>query len=353
MIIDDRVIDDAAGRPSASERALARRRWWIVTGLLVAVVVVAVVSIGVGAVPIPVSRVIGVLVGGGTSSDRLIVADFRLPRILCGLFVGAALAVAGTLLQAITRNPLASPAVIGINGGAGLGAVVVISFTPNSTASWATPVGAFAGAIVTGSVVYALSRRNGIVNPGRLALVGVAVGGLTMAGVQMVLVLTVFTGDIQIALRWLVGSLWSRSWSNVWQVTPFVVLLVPLAFLLARKLDLLGLGDDVPRGLGARVEALRLGILAVAIALAASAVAVGGTIAFVGLIAPHLCRRIVGPAHRLLIPATALVGALLVLIADAVGRALLPPLEIPAGLFVAIIGAPYFFVQLRRGLGRS
>jgi len=338
--------------PAPAARSLARRRRLTVVGLLVVTVVVGVVSIGFGAEHLGVNRVLVALMGHGTVSEELIVRQFRLPRIIAGACVGASLAVSGVLLQAVTRNPIASPAVVGINGGAGFGAVLMVSYA-GATASWSTPAGAFVGAVATGTAVYLLSRRHGVVNPGRLALVGVAIGGLAMAAIQLVLVLTVFTGDIDIALRWLIGSLWNTSWMNVWQVLPFTVVLLPVAWLLAGQLDLLGLGEDVPRALGARLETLKLVVLAVAVSLAASAVAVGGTIAFVGLVSPHICRRLVGPGHRLLVPAAALSGALLVLVADAAGRSLLPPLEIPVGLFTAVIGAPYFLTQLRRGLGRA
>lgn len=335
-----------------AERVAARRRRAVISGLLLATCAVGVVSIGLGAVDIGVGRVVAALFGYGTFAEQRIVVVFRLPRIVVGACMGSGLAVSGLLLQALTRNPLASPAVVGINGGAGLGAIVVLSFAHDVAASWSAPAGAFVGAVVVGAIVYTLSRRGGVVNPGRLALIGVATGGLAMAGIQLVLVLTVFTGDIQIALRWLLGSLWDRSWQNVWQVLPFTVVLIPLSWLLAEQLDLLGLGEDVPRALGARLEWLRAGVLGIAVALAASAVAVAGTVAFVGLIAPHMCRRLVGPGHRALVPATALFGALLILVADTVGRILLPPAEIPVGLLVAVIGAPYFLIQLRRGLAR-
>ena len=338
--------------PSRPARLLARRRRAIVIGLFVATLAVGIVSVGLGAVDIGVDRVLAALVGHGTFSEQRIIVEFRLPRIVVGACVGAGLAVSGVLLQALTRNPLASPAVVGINGGAGLGAIVVLSFAHNLASSWSAPAGAFAGALLVGTVVYLLSRRGGVVNPGRLALIGVATSGLAQAGIQLVLVLTVFTGDIQVALRWLLGSLWDRSWDNVWQILPFTAVLLPLAWLLAEQLDVLGLGDDVPRALGAHLEVLKAGVLVIAVALAASAVAVAGTVAFVGLIAPHMCRRLVGPGHRALVPAAALSGALLILVADSIGRILLPPLEIPVGLLVAVIGAPYFLVQLRRGLAR-
>ncbi|HEY5836971.1 FecCD family ABC transporter permease [Streptomyces sp.] len=330
----------------------ARRRVTLLV-LFLFVIAMGVAGVGIGAVPLGLGRVVRGLTGAGSYADYQVVVNFRLPRIVVGACVGAALAVSGAILQAVTRNPLASPAIIGVNGGAGVGALVALSFLPGSVAGWLTPAAAFAGAAVTGATVYLLARRDGIVNPARLALVGVAVGGVTLAIIQLVLVLTAFTGDVQASMRWLTGSLWGRTWENVWQVLPFTAVLLPLAWLMSDQLDLLGLGDDVPRSLGSRLERLKGLLLALAVALAASAVAVAGTIAFVGLLAPHLCRRLVGPGHRLLIPTTACAGALLVLLADAAGRGLLPPTEIPVGLFTAVLGAPYFLFQIRRGLGRA
>lgn len=338
---------------SPSERRLAWRRRAIVLLMGIAVVVLGVLSIGVGSIEISPLRVVLALVGQGSRADELIILNFRLPRIVLSICVGAALAVSGTVLQALTRNPLAAPEVVGINGGAGLGAIVMISWAPAVLAGWLVPGGAFAGAAITGAIVYFLSRRQGVVSPGRLALIGVATSGLALAGIQLVLVMTVFTGDIQIALQWLVGSLWAASWDNVWGLLPITAVLLPLAWLMAEQLDLFGLGDDVPRTLGARLEALKLIALAMAVILAASAVSVAGTITFVGLLAPHICRRLVGPCHRILVPATAVGGALLVLAADTVGRILIAPFELPVGLCVAVLGAPYFLLQLRRrGLGR-
>lgn len=338
---------------TAAERAAAWRRRAMVAGLILLTAAAALVSICFGAFVIGPDRIIATALGQGTLFEQRIVVDFRLPRIIVAICVGSSLAVSGTLLQAVTRNPLASPAVVGVNSGAGLGALIVLSYVQGAAVGWATPLAAFIGAIVTGSTVFLLSRKDGVINSGRLALIGVAIGGLATAGIQLVLVLTVFRGDIQVALRWLIGSLWNRSWDNVVQVVPWTLVLIPVAWLLSDQLDLLGLGEDVPRALGSRLEAVKLLVVALAIGLAASAVAVAGTIAFVGLLAPHMCRRLVGPGHWHLLPVAAAAGALLVLVADMLGRAAIPPLEIPAGLFTALIGAPYFLVQLRRGLGRS
>ena len=214
-------------------RRVARRRRSTLLVVAILVVIAAITSIGVGAVAISPGRVVNALLGHGTYGDHLIVTQFRLPRVLVGLCVGASLAVSGVILQAVTRNPLAEPSIVGINGGAGLGAILVLSFVHGALASWLVPTAAFAGAALAGGSTYLLARRAGIVNPGRLALMGVAFGGLALALIQLVIVYTVFTGDIQVALQWLTGSLWDRSWTNILQVAPFTLLLLPLTLLLS------------------------------------------------------------------------------------------------------------------------
>lgn len=339
-----------AGSATATLHRVHRKRVALVVALAVVLLVAAVLAVGIGAVWISPDRVVTSLIGQGSRAESRIIVGLRLPRVVAALLIGAALAVSGVLLQAVTRNALASPSVVGVNGGAGLGALVVLSLAPGSTSNTMVPMAAFAGAAIAGIAAYLLSRRNGIVNPGRLALIGVAVGGLTMALIQLIIVLTLMQGDVQSALRWLTGSLWGRTWDNVAQLAPWVLIGIPLAIVLAASTDILGLGDDVPRSLGSRLEALKLVLLLIAVALAGAAVAVGGSISFVGLLAPHVCRKLVGPGHRLLLPSAALVGALLVLVADTLGRAILPPTEIPVGLFTALIGAPYFLLQIRRGI---
>jgi iron complex transport system permease protein len=271
----------------------------------------------------------------------------RLGGLGVGL-AGAGLAVSGVLLQAVTRNPLAAPSIVGINGGAVLGAVVVLFLLP-STPPGAVPAAALVGGIAAGTTVYALARRGGSIAPGRLALVGMAVGTLCIALVQLLIVRFLNSGDYQTALTWLVGSLWGRSWDDAALLAPWSIVLLPAAWLFADHLDLLALGDDVARGLGSRLETLRAGLLGIAVGLAASAVSAAGAVAFIGLIAPHVARRLIGPRHRPLIPAAGLLGALLVLLSDALGRAVFPPQEISFGLVTALIGAPYFIYLLRRG----
>jgi iron complex transport system permease protein len=316
--------------------------------LLLLVVLVAIVSLGVGAVRVDPFSIVLALIGQSTDRAAQVAIEFRLPRIAVGGLAGAGLAVSGVLLQAVTRNPLAAPSIVGINGGAVLGAVIILFLFP-ALSPGAVPPAALIGGIAAGAAVYGLSRRGGIIAPGRLALVGIAVGTFCIALVQVLIVRFLQGGDYQTALTWLVGSLWGRSWDDVLLLAPWSIVLLPLAWLFADHLDLLGLGDDIARGLGSRLETLRAGLLAIAVGLAASAVAAAGGVAFIGLIAPHVSRLLVGPRHRSLIPAAACIGALLVLLADAIGRALFPPSEVSFGLVTALIGAPYFIYLLRRG----
>lgn len=321
--------------------------WPRIVGLLALLAACAVVSLGIGAVQVDPLSILLALLGMEMEGPASVVIGFRLPRIVIGALAGAGLAVSGVLLQGVTRNPLAAPSIVGINGGAALGAVMVLFLLPTAPAG-SIPLAALVGGVVTGATAYLLSRKGGVVAPGRLALVGLAIGALALALVQLLIVRFLFAGDYQTALTWLVGSLWGRSWEHVGQIAPWSLLLLPAAWLFADHLDLLGLGDDVARGLGSRLETLRAGLLAIAVGLAASAVAAAGAVAFVGLIAPHLARMLVGAQHRALIPTAALLGATLVLVSDSTGRGLFPPTEIPFGLITALIGSPYFVYLLRR-----
>lgn len=303
-----------------------------------------IISLGIGAVSISPVEVIAAILGRGESNHAFIIENYRLPRIILALLVGSGLAVSGAVLQGIIRNPLASPDVIGFTKGAGLAAAIVILLFPKSPI-YMLPVSAFMGAAVVAVVLYLFSYKQGA-KPATLALVGIALGALCHAGIQYLMIK--FPIGINAALVWLTGSLWGRSWIHVEGLLPWMISLLPLTYILAVKLDILNLGDSVAEGLGENVKRSRLVLLAVAVALAGSCVAVAGSIGFVGLVAPHMARRLVGARHMLLIPVAAMLGSILVLIADTLGRWILLPVEIPAGLITAIIGAPYFLYLLRK-----
>lgn len=268
--------------------------------------------------------------------------EYRLPRTLLAMMVGAALAVSGVLVQGAIRNPLASPEILGVNHAAGLIAIVTLMLFPALSVLW-LPLLSFAGALLAFLLLRLLAGNSA---PLRLALLGVALTAF-YASVTDYLMLS-RPQDINQALLWLTGSLWGRNWSFVWLALPWLVLLLPLSLLFCRSLDLLALGDEQAATLGVPVLAARRRILLLALALAAISVAVCGPIGFIGLVAPHLTRRLVGGRHRWLLPAAMLTGALLLMLADLLARSLNPPMELPAGVLTAIIGAPYFFWLLMR-----
>ena len=281
---------------------------------------------------------------------RLVVDSFRLPRIVLAFLVGVALATSGTLMQGITRNALADPYLLGVSGGAALAAVALIVVLKNVPIGF-LPFAAFGGALLTAGAIYLFAWRNGSTTPIRLILIGIAVASLVGAGTTVMLLFGNIT-DVQQAYVWLAGSVYGRSWEHVYALGGWLLVFLPLALVLARPLNALNLGDDTAKGLGVRVERQRGLLLVVSVALAAAAVAVAGTVGFVGLVAPHIGRRLVGPAHEGLIPVSALLGGTLVMLADLIGRMVIAPSELPVGIVTAMIGTPYFLVLLYRSRNR-
>ena len=306
-----------------------------------------VANVGVGEYPIPPLDVVRSLLGieSADGNYSFIVNVLRLPRALAAVLVGVALAVSGAILQGLTRNDLAAPDIIGINSGAGLAAVTLIVVFPSVSAAYLPPA-AFLGALVVALFLYALAWR-GRSSPIRLILIGV---GLSAVATALTTVMITF-GEIQQvsqALVWLTGSVYGLSWEEVFMLLPWLAVFLPLAFLRFRHLNALSLGDEVATGLGGRVE-LERGLLVLAsVALAASAVAIAGAISFVGLMAPHIARRLAGPSHGGLLPATAMTGGAMVVLADFLGRTMFAPIEIPCGIVTAVVGAPFFLYLLHR-----
>ncbi|WP_043816964.1 FecCD family ABC transporter permease [Deinococcus maricopensis] len=317
--------------------------------LLAALLLLAVVALGLGAVRTPPADVLRALTGAGDELTSRILLELRLPRVLVAALTGAMFAASGVILQGVVRNPLASPDLVGVGAGAGLAATVLLLAAPAAPA-WALPVGAFVGAWLGFAAVYLLSRGPGGLSPARLALIGIAVGSALGAMQQLVIVRA--PDGVASALAFLVGTVYGADWPRVTRVLPWAALL-PASMLLARRLDVLSFGEDIATALGTRVNVARGVALSVAVGLAAAAVTGSGILGFVGLIAPHLARLLVGGLHARLLPLAMLLGALLALGADTVGRALLPPLEIPAGIVTTLIGAPYFLWLLRRQGGKA
>ncbi|MFB7656358.1 MULTISPECIES: iron ABC transporter permease [unclassified Streptomyces] len=274
------------------------------------------------------------------------VLDTRVPRVLAALGAGAALALAGTLVQAVTRNPLAEPNVLGVTGGGALGAVILVTTVP-AAGTWGVAGAAFAGSAVTAVLVFGLAARGGY-RQNRLVLVGIGVASGTAALISLLIVLT-DPFNANKALTWLSGSTYGRTMPDVVPVALALAVGIGVAVARRTELDLISLDEDTPRLLGLRLAPGRLGFLVLSVVLSASAVACAGTIGFVGLVAPHAARALVGRRHVRVVPVSILLGAALVCAADLIGRTVIAPAQLGAGLMTAVIGTPYFLYLLVRG----
>lgn len=302
-------------------------------------------GIGTGAVSIGARDIFAAMTASVADENYQIIHNIRIPRVLVGAMVGMNLALAGVILQSVLRNPLADPGIIGVSSGAGLAAVTVMILWPENSAL--VPIVAFAGAMAAIMLVFVLSWQDGI-NPLRLVLAGVAVSAFFGGGISA---LMVFHADkVQGVINWMVGGFQGRSWEHVRMILPYTFCGLAGAFAASRYLNLLNLGDDAAKSLGVRVELVRVGLTALAALLAASAVSVAGLLGFVGLIVPHLTRLLVGSDSEYLLPCSALLGAALVVTADIAARTVFRPVEIPVGVFMAFLGAPFFLYLLRKGM---
>ena len=276
----------------------------------------------------------------------------RFPRVAMAALVGAGLAISGLLMQAIFGNPLAEPGVIGISSGAAVGAGLSIVFGLTLFGQWTTAVLAFAAGLVATLRVYFMSRADGRTEVVTLVLTGIAINAIAGAAIALL----TFLGDTQSREQivfWQLGSLAGSRWSQVAIVAPILAIGMIIAYLVARKLDLLALGERNARHLGVNVEALRIGIIVLVALLVGASVAFAGIIAFVGLVIPHLMRMILGPAHLPLVTASALGGALLLTLADLGARTLVPMADLPIGMLTSLVGGPFFFWLLRRTRKRA
>lgn len=297
-------------------------------------------SLAVGDAPVPLRAVPGALLGLADPASVLIVRDLRAPRLALALAVGAALGATGACYQALFRNPLADPFVVGSSSGAAVGVALAVVL------NLATPtIGAFVGAVLAVLVVAAVAL-SGRLPPAGLLLAGVAVS--TILGALVWLVVALAEHQTQSVIGWLMGGLAGKGWPDARTAVPLVVVGVSLLTLLGRPLDAVAAGDDVARSLGLPLGAFAALVLTIASVLVAAAVAAGGVIGFVGLVAPHAARPLVGGAHARLVPASALVAAFVVVVADVAARALLAPVELPLGVVTSLVGGPFFLVILRR-----
>lgn len=330
----------------AAMASLRRRTLWR-WGMLCAFAFLAaaslVLSVAQGAADICAADVLRILAYPEAHTQDQIIWNIRLPRAITGAFVGANLALSGAMLQAVMRNPLADPHIIGVSAGAGIMGILVLIVFP-SYIYMMTPA-AFCGAMAAAVLVYILAWKQGI-KPVRIILAGVAVSAFLGAGISGILIF--YSDRVHGALMWMVGGLSARSWDDVTVIVPYACIGFVLSMVCARSLNVLALGDDMARGLGLSVERTRIVLTAVAALLAASAVSVAGLLGFVGLIVPHMARLLMGTDYRFLIPGSALLGAAIVTFSDTLARVLLAPAELPVGIIMAFLGAPFFLFLLRR-----
>ncbi|WP_159940203.1 MULTISPECIES: iron ABC transporter permease [unclassified Nocardiopsis] len=324
-------------RPTRTRRVIRPLGLLLALGALALCVLL---SVTVGAKPIPVADVWAALTAYDGTYDHDVIRTLRVPRTVLGVFVGAALGLAGALMQVLTRNPLAEPGILGVNSGAAAAMVVTTLALGASASVWP----AFAGAALASVAVYALGSR-GRASPVRLALAGTAVAVVLQGLIHGVFVLNDFVFD---RLRfWQVGSLTGRDLDVFWQVAPFLVTGVVLTLCLGPSLNAVALGDDLAASLGANIPLIRAATAVGVILLCGSATAAAGPIWFVGLVIPHAARLVTGPDQRWLLPYSALLGAILLTAADTVGRVVVPNAELEVGIITALVGAPLFIALVR------
>ena len=324
---------------------ISRTAWRVTILILFAFLAVlgAFLSLTKGSSVITMSQIVELLLNPGTDPQSQIIWNIRMPRTIVGALVGINLSLSGAILQAIMRNPLADPHIIGISSGAGLAGVVIMILFP-ALEYLITPV-AFVGAMLAAICIYILAWKNGI-KPVRIILAGVAVSAFLSAGISGLMIF--YSDRVHGALMWMVGGLAARSWPHVSIILPYAAIGLVLALASAYYLNILQLGDEMARGLGVNVEVTRIVMTAIAALLAASAVSVVGLLGFVGLVVPHAARLLIGSDYRFLLPAAALLGVAIVTLSDTFARVIFAPIELPVGIIMAFLGAPFFLFLLRR-----
>lgn len=320
--------------------------------IFLAIAAVFLISLNTGEIRISPMDTFKTFFGLGSEMDELVLFEFRLPRMVIALLVGASIAVSGAIWQGVSQNGLADPGILGVNAGAGFAVVLFIFAFQGSMSNlgdftiFVLPLFAFAGAAFAAFLIYVLAWKKGI-TPVRLILTGIGINAAFSAAI-VVIQLKMSPNDFNQAIVWLSGSIWGSSWTYVLSVVPWMLIFLVLAMVRARYLNIMNLGDQISYGLGISVHKERSFLMLIAVALAGASVAVAGSISFLGLAAPHLARKLVGPKHQGMIPASAMIGALLLLLADTLGRVILAPSEVPVGLVVSALGAPYFIYLLMK-----
>lgn len=329
-------------------KRLKKQRVYFVFMLLL-LITTMLIAINAGAAPVPLSRVIQTFLMNGTFNEHFIIFHLRMPRILITILAGMGLSLSGAILQSLTRNDLADPGLIGINAGAGVAISLFFLFIPIEPGifSYIIPVVGMIGSLVTALIVYLFSyEHHRPLKPIRLILTGVGVS-TALSGLMIVIISSTEREKVEFIAKWLAGNIWGTSWPFVYALLPWLAIFIPLTFIKAQKLNILSLSESVAIGLGLSIQKERITLLFTAVTLAATSVAVTGGISFIGLMSPHIAKRLVGSRHQLFLPLAMLIGAWLLLMADTIGRSVINTM-IPAGIIVSCIGAPYFIYLLLR-----
>ncbi|MCE4956463.1 FecCD family ABC transporter permease [Macrococcoides caseolyticum] len=319
--------------------------------LCIVLIVIVTISMTVGDFKMAPVDFLKTLAGLGNETDTMVLYEFRMPRLIVTILCGAALSLSGALLQSITKNPLADPGIVGINAGSGFFIALLMIFMPvdSSNFVYVLPMFSLIGGLITAAIVFMLSSSRRGLNPMQMILIGVGLS-TALSGAMILMTSTFNKEDVEFISKWLGGNIWGDTWPFVWMI--FIVLLItlPIVFMKFNILNILNTHEHISTGLGININRERLIILVISVMLCASAVSICGSIAFVGLIAPHIARQLVGPRHQVFIPITFILGAILLSFADTIGRLLIEPSGMPAGIIVSIIGAPYFLYLMRKGL---
>lgn len=332
------------------EKSLLKKQRIILITLILVTITTIILSMGMGDFSLSYNKLLPTLFGQGTMKDEFVLFELRLPRIAITILAGMALALSGSILQGITQNELADPGIIGINSGAGVAVAVFFLFVPINSKdfSYLIPFVAFIGALITAVIIYALSfRKQQGVQPVRLVLLGVGFS-MALSGLMIVIISSAERTKVDFISMWLSGNVWGVDWVFVLAILPWLLLLIPFTLYKANKLNIIKLSRAVAVGVGVSIERERLQLLLSAVALSASAVSVTGSISFIGLMAPHIAKALVGHRNQMFIPIAILIGGWLLLFADTIGQHLIKPNGIPAGIVVSMIGAPYFIYLLMK-----
>ncbi len=322
----------------------------LVSGLVLGVVILGIISINAGKMSLPPSQVFQVVTGKGTYQENLIVFEFRLPRIILAVFVGIGMGVSGLIMQSLLKNDMASPGTLGISSGSGLFVLIyiVLFHSESILSAYALPILSFLGGIISALIIFFLSySRKKEMSPTTLILTGVAVGS-GYSALTTLLSLRMDEKQMEFIQKWQAGNLWGDDWLYLKVLVPWVVTLVLYTMFKARVINTINLGEETAKGLGVFVKAEFIGLMFVAVALSSGSVALGGNFFFVGLIAPHIARKLVGANHLYTIPVSGLLGGIIILLADTITRSISLGSDVPTGIVITVLSTPYFLYLLSK-----